>query len=72
MCKTAAWWAQILKLVLGFGLLLLVMEGSKPLLNLIFKGSLVAHTVRYFCTVLFAGVIWPLTFKWFAKLGAKQ
>ena len=22
--------------------------------------------------VLFAGVAWPLTFKWFAKLGAKQ
>ena len=70
--KTATWWAQILKLVLGFGLLLLVMEGSKPLLNLIFKGHFVAHTVRYFCTVLFAGVVWPLTFKWFAKLGAKQ
>ena len=70
--KTATWWAQILKLVAGFGLLLLVMEGSKPLLNLIFRGSPVAHTIRYFCTVLFAGVVWPLTFKWFARLGVKS
>ena len=70
--KTATWWAQILKLVAGFGLLLLVMEGSKPLLNLILRGSPVAHTIRYFCTVLFAGAVWPLTFKWFASLGAKD
>ena len=69
--QTATWWAQILKLVAGFGILLLVMEGSKPLLHLIFKGSPVAHTLRYFCTVLFAGAVWPLTFKWFARLGAK-
>ena len=70
--KTAAWWAQMLKLVAGFCLLLLILEGSKPLLHLIFRGSLVAHTVRYFCTVLFAGAVWPLTFKWFARLGAKS
>ena len=70
--KTAVWWAQILKLVLGFGLLLLIMEGSKPLLNLMFSGNYVAHTIRYFCTVLFAGGVWPLTFKWFARLGADE
>ena len=70
--KTAAWWAQILKLGLGFGLLLLVMEGSKPILNLIFQGGSIAHTIRYFLTVLFAGVVWPLTFKRFARLGAKK
>lgn len=70
--KTAKWWAQILKLAVGFGLLLLVMEGSKPLLNLIFKGNYIAYAIRYFLTVLFAGAVWPLTFKWFAKLGAKK
>ncbi len=69
--QTARWWAQILKLAVGFGLLLVVMEGSKPLLNALFGGSPIAHTVRYFLTVLFAGCAWPLTFKWFAKLGAK-
>ncbi|MBQ8755209.1 MAG: hypothetical protein IJZ19_09275, partial [Lentisphaeria bacterium] len=38
----------------AFGLLLVVMEGSKPLLNLIFQGNYIAYTVRYFLTVLFA------------------
>ena len=70
--KTAKWWAQVIKLAVGFGLLLLVMEGSKPLLNLIFKGNFIAYAIRYFLTVLFAGAVWPLTFKWFAKLGAKK
>ncbi len=67
--KTAVWWAQIIKLVVGFGLLLLILEGSKPLLNLLFAGNPLAHTVRYFLTVVFAGCVWPLTFRWFAKLG---
>ena len=70
--KTATWWAQIIKLVVGFGLLLAIMEGSKPLLNLLFQGHNAAHTVRYFLTVLFAGAVWPLTFKWFGKLGTKK
>ena len=69
---TAKWWAQIIKLAVGFGLLLLVMEGSKPLFNLIFQGNYIAYAIRYFLTVLFAGAVWPLTFKWFAKLGAKK
>ena len=69
---TAKWWAQIIKLAVGFGLLLGIMEGSKPLFNLIFKGNYIAYTLRYFLTVLFAGIIWPLTFKWFAKLGVKK
>ena len=70
--KTAKWWAQVIKLAVGFGLLLVVMEGSKPLFNLIFKGNYIAYAIRYFCTVLFAGAVWPLTFKWFAKLGVKK
>ena len=70
--KTAKWWAQIIKLAVGFGLLLVVMEGSKPLFNLIFQGNYIAYAIRYFLTVLFAGAVWPLTFKWFGKLGAKK
>lgn len=70
--KTNTLWAQALKLVLGFGLLVAILEGSKPLWRLIFGDALMAHTLRYFVTVLFAGAVWPLTFKWFAKLGAKQ
>ncbi len=69
---TAKWWAQIPKLLLGFGLLVLILEGSKPLWRLIFGDALIAHTLRYFLTVLFAGAVWPLTFKWFARLGVKK
>ena len=69
--KTAKWWAQIPKLLIGLVLVLGVKSGFKPLLNLIFDGHGIAHTIRYFLTVLAAGCLWPLTFKWFAKLGTK-
>ncbi len=69
---TVTWWAQVLKLVIGFGLLLLILEGSKPLWRLIFGDLMLAHTLRYLLTVLFAGCVWPLTFKWFAKLGSNE
>ncbi len=69
---TAAWWAQGLKLILGFVLLVAILEGSKPLWRLVLGDALIAHTLRYLLTVLFAGSVWPLTFRWFAKLGAKK
>ncbi len=67
--KTATPWAQVFKLVIGFALLVGILEGSKPLWKLIFGDALIAHTLRYLLTVLFAGAVWPLTFKWFAKWG---
>ncbi len=69
--KTAKWWAQIPKLLVGLAIVLAVKSGFKPLLNLIFDGHGIAHTIRYFLTVLVAG-FWPLTFKWFGKLGTKE
>ena len=70
--KTASIWGQVLKLALGFVLLIGILEGSKPLWRLIFDDALIAHTLRYLVTVLFAGAVWPLTFRWFAKLGKKK
>ena len=70
--KTASIWAQVLKLALGFVLLIGILEGSKPLWKLLLGDALAAHTLRYFVTVLFAGAVWPLTFKWFAGLGKKK
>lgn len=70
--RTATWWAQFLKLILGMGLLLLIMEGSKPLLHWLFRGAPIAHTLRYLLTVLFAGAMWPLSFGWFSRLGEKK
>lgn len=68
----AVWWAQILKVVLGLAIVLLVKEGLKTPLELIFNGSLIARSVRYFLIVIVAGLVWPLTFKWFSKLGKNK
>jgi UDP-N-acetylmuramate: L-alanyl-gamma-D-glutamyl-meso-diaminopimelate ligase len=59
------------KLLIGLALVLGIKAGLKPLLNLFLEGYGIAHAIRYFLTVLFAGCLWPLTFKWFAKLGTK-
>ena len=63
----APWWAQILKCVLGLGLVLCVRVGLKGPLNALFRGHLAANAVRYYIMVLAAALLWPLTFKWFAK-----
>ncbi len=68
----AIWWAQILKAVLGLVVVLIVKEGTKPILELIFGGHMAARAVRYCLVVLTAGIVWPLTFPWFAKLGSKR
>ena len=68
----AVWWAQILKAVLGLAVVMLVKEGTKGVLNAILGDEMIARAVRYCLVVLTAGVVWPLTFKWFAKLGKKE
>ena len=67
----AVWWAQILKVVIGLGLVLLVKSGTKELLNLLL-GESVGRAVRYCLVVLVAGILWPLSFRWFSKLGNKE
>ncbi len=63
----ARWWAQILKCVLGFALVMGVRVGLKPPLNALFRGHMAANAVRYYLMVLAAVLVWPLTFPWFAK-----
>ena len=67
----AVWWAQILKVVFGLLLVLAIKSGLKAPLNMLF-GELVGRAVRYFLIVVFSGVVWPLTFKWFAKFKAMK
>ena len=67
----AVWWAQILKVLMGLGLVLAVKSGMKTPLNALF-GESVGRAARYFLIVIVAGILWPLTFKWFAKLGTKE
>lgn len=64
--------AQILKAVLGAAIALAIKSVLKsPLLSL-FGNHPSAHAVRYFAVVIFAGIIWPLTFKFFANLFKKK
>ena len=67
----AVWWAQIIKVAIGLLLILLVKSGMKEPLNFLF-GEMGGRAVRYFLIVIVAGVLWPLSFKWFAKLGKKE
>lgn len=70
--EKAVWWAQILKTVLGLALVLGVKEGLRGPLEAIFAGHLAARAVRYFLIVVVAGLLWPMTFKFFGKLGKKH
>lgn len=67
----AVWWAQILKVVGGAALVLAIKAGLKSPLNALL-GEYPGRGVRYFLMVLVAGCLWPLTFRWFAKLGKKE
>ena len=67
----AVWWAQIIKVVVGLAILLALKSVLKAPLLALFGGHSVAHGVRYFIVILFAGIVWPMTFKFFAKLGQK-
>ena len=68
---SAVWWAQFLKVGIGLGLVLLVKTGTKELLNQLL-GEQIGRAFRYCLIVLVAGILWPLSFKWFSKLGNKE
>ena len=63
--------AQILKVVIGLIPLLAIKEGLKAPFEIIFGGNYIGHGIRYLLLVIFAGCLWPLTFKYFAKLFKK-
>lgn len=66
------WWAQILKVVGGLAVVLLVKEGMRTPLDWLFAGHMAARAVRYFLVVTVAGMAWPLSFGWFARLGKEK
>ena len=67
----AIWWAQILKAVLGLATVLAVKEGLRAPLEWLLP-VLPARAVRYFMIVVWAGFVWPSTFRFFGKLGVKH
>ncbi len=65
----AVWWAQLLKIIGGMGVAMLVRTLLKaPLLSLT-GGHESASAIRYFLMTMAAGAAWPLTFKFFSRLG---
>ena len=68
----AVWWAQILKVITGLIVVLAVKEGLRSPLEAILAGHMAARAARYFLVVLVAGFLYPMTFRWFAKLGEKK
>ena len=68
----ARWWAQILKVILGLAVVLLVKEGLRAPLDGIFGGHMAARMIRYLLVVLAAGILWPMSFGWFSRMGRKS
>lgn len=65
----AVLWVQIVKVVGGLLLILAVKEGLKMPLDTLFGGHMIARSVRYFFVVMMGGLLWPLTFRFFSKIG---
>ena len=59
-------WGQAVKTVLGLGLAVGIKAALKAPLLALFGGHPAAHAVRYFLLVLFAAVLWPMTFRLFS------
>lgn len=66
------WYAQLGKVLGGLVLVLAVKEGLRTPLEALFGGHMVSRAVRYFLVVIMAGVVWPMTFRWFACWGKKD
>ncbi len=70
--EKAVWWAQVLKVALGLGAVVAVQTLLKAPLLWLFGGHNAGNAVRYFLMTLVGGALWPMTFKFFGKLGQKK
>lgn len=68
----AVWWAQLIKIAGGLVLVLAVKELLRAPLEAILPANTWARMLRYFLMVVTAGTLWPISFKFFAKLGGKK
>jgi len=64
--------AQIVKVAVGLTLTIVLKSVLKAPLLALFHGNLIAHGVRYGIVILFAGILWPMTFRWFAGWGKEN
>lgn len=68
----AVWQVQIIKAVLGLVLLLAIKEGLKLPLRAILGAHNLGDGIRYFCMTVFAGCVWPLSFRRLNKLAFRK
>ena len=65
----APWYAQIIKIIIGLAVVLAIKSGlSSPLTSLCAGNAYAARIIRYFLIVVFAGVLYPISFKWYANM----
>ena len=69
----AKWYAQVIKLAVGLGIILLIKSALQSPLEALFgiftdTPMYIARAARYFLIVVFAGIVWPLAFRFFGKM----
>ena len=62
---------QLCKVALGLAVILAIKSGLKGPNNPLFQGDPLGDGVRYCLVALFGGLVWPLTFPLWKKLGRK-
>lgn len=66
---SARWYAQLMKVGIGFAIVLLIKSTLQTPLEWVFGGNMyIARSVRYFLLVAFAGCVWTLTFRFWSNL----
>ena len=68
----APWYFQLVKIAVGFSGVMLIKSGLSSALVFLFGNEYVARSVRYFLIVIFSGIVWPLTFEYFATHRVKK
>ncbi len=64
------WWVQLLKWIPGLGLSVALKEVAYLAFGFL-PGELLHRMIAYFLLVIFAGALWPMTFKYIRKLEKK-
>ena len=54
------------------GLVMAVRLGVKPVFTALWGDAMFAHGIRYFLMVVMGGIVWPMSFRWFARMGHKE
>ncbi len=67
----ACLWGQAVKLIVGAALALAIKSLLKAPLNAMLSDHYASNAIRYFAVVIFAGVVWPMTFRFFPKSRGK-